>query len=271
LTLEIVDKGAETQTHPVPLLFVHGGMHAAWCWERGFTDYFVERGHRTLAVSLRGHGESPAPARRRRSSIADYVADVNAAAISLPVRPVVIGHSMGGFVVQKYLEVHPAPGAVLLASMPPSGTSRVLLRAVGAQLALGAAHVGGGLLSTLRRDRTPRIAFSTKVVRATLFSQSTPESDVIWCAKRLTDATSARAVLDMMFLDGLRRRNAATPLLVLGAADDHLISRRQVHRTARAYGTHAELIAGVGHDIMLESCWPAVAERINEWLRSHHL
>ena len=40
-----------------------------------------------------------------------------------------IGHSLGGFVVQKYLESHDAPGAVLLASIPPSGVTGFLLRA----------------------------------------------------------------------------------------------------------------------------------------------
>jgi pimeloyl-ACP methyl ester carboxylesterase len=46
---------------------------------------------------------------------------VVAVAERLPTPPVVIGHSMGGFVVQKYLETHQAPAGVLLASIPPRG------------------------------------------------------------------------------------------------------------------------------------------------------
>src|SRR5581483_5669188 len=42
--------------------------------------------------------------------------------------PVVVGHSMGGLVVQKYLENHTAPAGVLLASMPVDGASRGLVR-----------------------------------------------------------------------------------------------------------------------------------------------
>ena len=30
--LEIIDKGLTTRAHETPLLFVHGGHHAAWCW-----------------------------------------------------------------------------------------------------------------------------------------------------------------------------------------------------------------------------------------------
>jgi pimeloyl-ACP methyl ester carboxylesterase len=37
---------------------------------------------------------------------------------ALPAPPVLIGHSMGGFVVQKYLEKYQAPGAVLMCAVP---------------------------------------------------------------------------------------------------------------------------------------------------------
>src|SRR4029077_17567064 len=103
--LEVIDKGCVSDAHPAPLLFVHGAWHAAWCWDEYFLTFFADRGYRALAVSFRGHGSSPAP-KLRTCSIADYVEDVSVVADSLPRRPVVIGHSMGGFVVQKYLETH---------------------------------------------------------------------------------------------------------------------------------------------------------------------
>jgi pimeloyl-ACP methyl ester carboxylesterase len=126
--LEVIDKGSCSAEHPVPLLFVHGAWHAAWCWDEHFLDYFADMGHRAMAVSLRGHGNSPAPRRMRRCSVADLVDDVESVANSLPVRPVVIGHSLGGFVVQKYLEAHAAPAGVLVASMPPGGVGGFMRR-----------------------------------------------------------------------------------------------------------------------------------------------
>ena len=38
-----------------------------------------------------------------------------------PRTPVVIGHSLGGLVVQKYLEKHSAPAAILVAPSPSEG------------------------------------------------------------------------------------------------------------------------------------------------------
>jgi pimeloyl-ACP methyl ester carboxylesterase len=63
--LEVIGKGSASESHPVPLLFVQGGYHAAWCWDENFLDYFADKGFRAVAVSLRGHGLSdlskPAP------------------------------------------------------------------------------------------------------------------------------------------------------------------------------------------------------------------
>jgi pimeloyl-ACP methyl ester carboxylesterase len=121
--LEVIDKGSCTEAHPAPLLFVHGVAHAAWCWDEHFLDFFADKGYRALAVSIRGHGGSPTSKPLRKCSIADYIDDVDAVADTLPTRPVVIGHSMGGFVVQKYLESHHAPASVLVASFPPGGSA----------------------------------------------------------------------------------------------------------------------------------------------------
>ena len=106
------------------VVLVHGAWHGAWCWDEHFLDFFAAKGHRSLAVSLRGHGRSPATSGIRFCSIADFVDDVASVADGPPTQPVVIGHSMGGFVVQKYLESHGAPAAALLASALPSGIAR---------------------------------------------------------------------------------------------------------------------------------------------------
>ncbi len=57
--LEVIEKGSSTPAHPTPLLFVHGGWHGAWCWSN-FLNYFADAGYRAVALSLRGHGASPA-------------------------------------------------------------------------------------------------------------------------------------------------------------------------------------------------------------------
>jgi alpha-beta hydrolase superfamily lysophospholipase len=113
----------------------HTASIYSWRLARGlvldehFLDFFADKGFHAVAVSLRKHGNSHTM-KPRTCSVADYVNDVDSVAASLPTKPVIIGHSMGGFVVQKYLEKHSAPAGVLLASLPVSEASRGLLRIV---------------------------------------------------------------------------------------------------------------------------------------------
>ena len=59
----------------------------------------------------------------------------------------------------------------------------------------------------------------------------------------------------------------ATPLLVIGAkAHDGFFTVDEIRSTATAYGTEPEIFSGMGHNMMLEPGWRAVAERIADWL-----
>ena len=74
------------------------------------------------------------------------------------------------------------------------------------------------------------------------------------------------AFVDMVALDLPKPAKVKTPLLVLGAARDKMISPREIEATARAYNTQAEIIPDVAHNSMLELRWQSVAERILAWL-----
>ncbi|MGE2730782.1 hypothetical protein ACQI4F_14965 [Mycolicibacterium vaccae] len=58
----------------------------------------------------------------------------------------------------------------------------------------------------------------------------------------------------------------STPLLVLGAEDDGSVTVDEVHLTARAYGTTAMIFPRMGHNMMQDVWWLAVAEHIAGWL-----
>lgn len=107
--LEVIDKGSVTESHPTPLLFVHGASIAAWCWDEHFLDFFASRGYRAAALSLRGHGASTLSKPLNSCSLADYVDDVNAVVGKLGFPPVLIGHSLGCWVVLNYLVTQGAP------------------------------------------------------------------------------------------------------------------------------------------------------------------
>jgi pimeloyl-ACP methyl ester carboxylesterase len=255
--LEVIDKGTLTSAHPTPLLFVHGAWHAAWCWDEGFMDFFVDNGYRAVALSLRGHGSSPSDKPIRAVSTADYVDDIAEVARTLPTPPVVIGHSMGGYLVQKYLEAHAAPAAVLLASVPARGLTSFLVRWTRRQPWL--------MTKALVTGDTLCIFNSPDVVREKFFSPHTPEDDVVRCKARL-QRESRRMTIDASVLHPPRPDRVKTPVLVVGAGHDGCFTVDEVRATARAYGSEAVEFPEMGHDMMIERGWPDVAEMIRCWL-----
>jgi pimeloyl-ACP methyl ester carboxylesterase len=87
----------------------------------------AERGFPAHAVSLRGHGASGGAELRARTLLRDYVHDVLQAAVTLPVRPVLVGHGLGALVVARALTRYPARAAVLLAPAPRSDAREPVL------------------------------------------------------------------------------------------------------------------------------------------------
>ena len=111
---------------------------------------------------------------------------------------------------------------------------------------------------------TPQLA------REHLFCAHTPEPIVESCAARVQSESFRASLADPIF----RRINSGrvtTPVLVLGARDDGLVSNAEVRATARAYRTEAEFFPDMGHDMMVEPGWANVAERIHAWLQTRDL
>lgn len=263
MNLEIMQEMPEGTPRPTPLLFVHGKWHGAWCWAEHFLPYFAERGYACVALSLRGHAGSEGRERLRWTSIADYVVDVEQAAAGLNAPPVIVGHSMGGFIAQKYLEKHPeTPAAVLLASIPPGGlwpATFLLLRRQPLVVLKALAT-----LSLYPVIETPALA------RWALFSKDIP-ADLLETYHRRMGDESFRAYLDELGLNLAHPKRVRTPLLVIGAQNDQVITSGMVRSTARAYGVQPEIFPDIAHDVMLESGWERVAQRIVEWLEEKGL
>jgi non-heme chloroperoxidase len=254
--LEVLAHTPSGPAKTVPLLFVHGAFTGAWCWDEHFLPFFAEAGYNAYAVSLSGHGGSRDRERLDSLSIADYVADVTEVAARLPQPPVLIGHSMGGFVIQKYLETHTARGAVLMCSVPPQG----LMSA-----ALGMMFSHPGLLTDLNRLMNGGNV-AVDALREALFAQPIATDDLTRYY-RWSQPESHRAIWDMTLLNLPHpSRLADTLLLVLGAEHDHLIPPSMVRMTARRYGVEAEIFPGIGHGMMLERDWRKVAERVLQWI-----
>lgn len=242
------------------VVLVHGAWHGAWCWHDGFAQRLAERQISTLAPSLRGHAGSANGVRLNRVRLRDYVDDLAGVVAGLEAPPVVVGHSMGGGVVQHLLARPDRPalaGAVLLASMPPRGVVRVT-----AQVA--ATTPATFLMSNLTLN-LGRLVATPDQVRDLFFTPSTPASVVVDATARV-QSESFTAFLDMLALDRPRPAPVDVPVLVLGAGQDRIFTRAEVAQTARAWETEPVMIEDIGHDMMLDAGWEQVADQVADWV-----
>lgn len=259
MRLEVLGETPAQPAGGAPLLFIHGAYVAAWCWAENFLPWFASRGYAAHAVSLRGHGASEGRESLYLHSLDDYVRDVRRVVESLDREPVLVGHSMGGMVVQRYLERYAAPGAVLMASVPPTGLLGPSLDLVRGDP--GLVHEMG-----LMQYANPR-ATTVDGLRRAVFSPRTPDH-IVAKALRMGQRESYRAIFDMTWpqlrLNGRHQR--LPPVLVLGGEEDAFFGPEALRATAGHFGVEAEIFPGMAHALMLEPGWEAVAGRIHRWL-----
>lgn len=241
-----------------PIVFVHGSWHGAWCWQAHYLDYFAGRGFDVYAPDLRGHGDSPAQKPMRWNRISDYVDDVLSVVDSLDDKPILIGHSMGGFISQHCMARSDHITAVgLLATVPCYGAVPVA-----AKLALK--HPIDFAKANLFMSLYPIVKDPLKAWQMFL-EPGVPRQEALAFAGRLEDE-SYMAFLDMLFLDLPKKLTAHPPVTVIGGEKDTLFSISSQQATARRYNADCHIINGAPHNLMVSSQWRETAERLEGWI-----
>ncbi|MDR0819022.1 MAG: alpha/beta hydrolase [Oscillospiraceae bacterium] len=247
------------------LVFVHGMCGGAWIWDN-FVEYFSSEGFPCFALSLRGHGGSGGAGlfRTHLHSFNDYVRDLEIALSGLSGRkPVLIGHSMGGAIIQRYIELHPndASGAVLLASVPRS--ERNARRACKGKVIfrlLGSSNPALSAFAVLGVRRIPGLMKSK-------------------CCNYL-DADSAKKFAESMSRESLcaalqiafgriyrePKFGGQPPVLVAGGSLDYLFSSDEFKATAEYYGSEPVIFPDICHEMAIDPNWRAIVDAIRGFL-----
>lgn len=244
--LELVCERPAVDDGRPPLLLIHGGRHAAWCWER-WLPALAAHGWAAHALSLRGHGGSAGTV--RGATLDDYLDDIIWAADSLGAPPVLVGHSMGGLLVEAAATRTPAQALVMVAPAPSAGLRHALR--------LAARHPKTILAVLAGRP----VAFT----RDQLLSPDVPSQEAERVIARL-DPESCVAQYQVLVAHR-RPTPAPCPALMLASRDDVLISPRDISRKAARHGADVRWFTGLGHDLMLEPRGEDVVDALVEWLR----
>jgi pimeloyl-ACP methyl ester carboxylesterase len=240
------------------VVLLHGVCFGAWYWETNFQPWFTQKGYDVIAISYRNHGNSEKKGSLRWRSIAEYVEDVHSVISKIEGDLYLIGHSMGGFIVQHYLQQHPSPQikkAVLLCTVPASGIG-------GATRQVIKAYPFSFLKALCTFSFIPVFSSKQKAKRL-MFAPAVSNKLIDEVVPRMQDE-SFRAYLDMMLLNLPAAKKSSTPLLVIGGEDDYLIRKKSLIKSAQLL--HAELVMMKGgHNINLEEGWEKVAMKIEEF------
>ena len=116
---------------PRPIALIHGMFMTPLCWEHWVARYEHE-GRPAIAMAWPGRDASPADLRAKHPdpelghlTLTDVVEHLAREIARLPEKPLLVGHSMGGLIVQLLLQRNLALAGVAIDSAPPSGVLSV--------------------------------------------------------------------------------------------------------------------------------------------------
>jgi pimeloyl-ACP methyl ester carboxylesterase len=247
------------------IVMIHGMWGSGWYWEN-FKGFFESKGYRCVIPTLRFHDMDPNAVpdpRLGTTSLLDYAEDLEKLIRELQVRPILMGHSMGGLLAQILGSRGLAKALVLLTPASPRGI-------IALKPSVIKSFWSG--LTTWGFWRKPfRQTFDEAVY--SMLNQMPSES---W--KSIYDQfvyESGRAAFEIGFWlfdsKGAARvdeSRVTCPVLVIAGEKDRIVPVSITRKVAEKYkrvSTYKEF-SGHSHWVIGEPGWQEIAEYIKEWL-----
>ena len=255
---------------PVSILFITGAFVSNVCWD-DWKTYFESHGFSTLAPpwphksasaeEQRNNHPDPAIASNRLAALTDYYAAIIK---ELPGKPVLVGHSIGGLLVQLLLQRGLGRSGVAIHSVAPQGVFT---------LKLSFLKAGWGALGFFTSTATPYLmsfkqwkhAFTNGMTceeqKAAYYRLAIPESKLV-----VRDTITAAAKIDF--------DNPHAPLLFVSGSTDHTIPASLNYSNYKKYKnsnsiTEYQEFTGRNHFVLGQSTWKENADYILAWIKRH--
>jgi pimeloyl-ACP methyl ester carboxylesterase len=249
------------------IIFIHGMFLNDRSWEPWLKP-FREAGYDCEAIPWPLHSGDPAELRRNPPpDLGDLtlgrVFDHFAKKIQGSAPPVLVGHSLGGLIVQKLVAADLALAGVCLCPVAPN-------RMLAADWGFFRNTVA--ITNPLAGDS---IYTMTEEGFRKNFGNQMSEADSARAFEKYALHESRQVLRDIMGDEGkIDVERAHAPLLFIGAEKDEIIPAPLVRRNAHAYTherSHSEYreFSNRGHFIYGENDWEEVAQSIAGWLQGH--
>lgn len=255
--------------NPKEVVFIHGMFVTPKCWD-GWMAYFKERGyvvsapawpeHEGSVNEVRSADHQAALGKVELSAVIDQYRQLLSAKT---VKPVLVGHSMGGLVAQILLSEGLAQAAVAIDSAPPKGVlvpSWSFIKA------------NWGALNPLA-DKDQPISFDLKEF-SYVMTNAQPEATrgkiyedfYVPESRRVGKGPTTKAA-------AIDRTKPRGPLLLIAGGEDHIIPAKLNYANFKAYKntpgyTEFLLFEGRDHWTIGGLEWKKVAAAAHEWIEA---
>jgi pimeloyl-ACP methyl ester carboxylesterase len=256
------------KTEAKTIMFITGAFVSSTCWDE-WVVFFKKHGYTCVAPpwpnkdapadELRNSYPAPAIAAMRLNTLTDYF---TRQAQALPEKPILIGHSMGGLIVQLLLQKNIAAAGVAIHPVAPQGVitfSWSMLRAVWGPLGYFT-PVNKAFMMSFKQWQ---FAFTNKM-----------------CIQEQIEGYEKFAIPESKLIsrDGLT--NAAkinfnkyhAPLLITSGSDDHIVPSKLNYANYKKYKSFAitnyKEFKGRNHFVLGQETWQEDADYILNWLQS---
>jgi pimeloyl-ACP methyl ester carboxylesterase len=249
------------------IAFIHGMFMTPLCWE-DWIPYFQAKGYACLAPAWPGRDQPIETLRANhpdpqlgRLTLSRVVQHMGSTIRNLSEKPILIGHSMGGLVVQLLLQQDLGAAGVAIDSAPPMGVFTPQWSFIRSNWP--------AITPFASRGRPVRLSFEQFRYA---FVPTLPPKDQRAVYDRYAVPESRRVPLES--LTGAARidfRKPHAPLLLIAGSADHIIPPALNRSNFRRYGRSAsptdfKEFAGRDHLIIGEKNWQEVADYIGAWL-----
>ncbi|CAG4990609.1 hypothetical protein DYBT9275_00569 [Dyadobacter sp. CECT 9275] len=260
-------KTSETKT----VVFITGAFVSNSGW-REWQSYFESKGYKTIAPAW-PFKDAPAAVLRNRqpndiqlaglhlSELVDHYANI---VTSLPEKPILIGHSLGGLITQILVNRGLAAGGVAIHSVPPQGIIPYEFSF------LKAGYKALGFFTSVKKTYLMSLAdwqyaftngMSLEEQKKSYEENTIPESKTV-----VRDGLTSAAKVDFS--------KEHAPLLLTSGDKDHIIPASLNLRNFKAYKKNGSVtdykeFAGRNHFVLGLPTWKEDADYILEWLGQH--
>lgn len=253
------------------VIFIHGMFMTAKCWE-GWLPFLKQKGLAGQAFPWPEHGGTVQELNHNAAensglahlTFLDLIASYERLLAKLPEKPVLVGHSVGGLIVQVLVNKGLAAAGVAIDSAPPKGVKSYKLSFLKSNF-----HVINPFIS----DKKPYVMRLKKFRYA--FANSMPPQEQEEAYRAYVVPESIRVPRELQKKAVIDFKKAHAPLLLIAGSADHIIpaglNLKNFKRYAQDNGSITEFkeFDGRSHTIILQKDWEDVAGFVGDWIKKN--